>query len=57
MVLNRWQFEYDNILRVYDIRGILGNNTYTCIIENIHRQDNATINIDNTGMYASNSEK
>lgn len=50
VVLNRKSFAYDNILRVYDIHGILGNNTYTCSIQNVIGQDIEIIHMDNTGM-------
>ena len=50
VVLNRRNFGYDNILRVYDIRGILGNNTYTCSVQNVIGRDIEIIHMDNTGM-------
>ena len=50
-VLNRRTYQFANSLRVSEVAGIMGNLTYTCIIQNRFGQDSQNISFDNTGEY------
>ena len=41
--------EFVNTLSIYNVTGVVGNNTYTCILENQYDHVSETFNLDNTG--------
>ena len=49
-VQNRLDNTYTRTLRVSDLAGFMGNNTFTCMIQNNFGQDQEHITFDNRGM-------
>lgn len=50
-VRNRRTYQFANSLTVTEVAGIMGNITYTCIVQNRFGCDSQNISFDNTGIY------
>ena len=50
-VRNRLTYQFASSLIVTEVAGIMGNITYTCIIQNRFGQVSQNITFDNTGIY------
>ena len=50
-VRNRRTYQFANSLTVTEVAGIMGNITYTCIVQNRFGRDSQNISFDNAGIY------